>query len=43
MVKHSSEIVSKEQMNLYKYQKFHQIKEVSEATVMHYLEKPIAI
>jgi hypothetical protein len=43
MVKYSSEVVPAEFIQSYKYRRVHSIKDISENTVIHYMEKPVAI
>lgn len=43
MAKFSSDIIPRELIGSYKYRKVHTIKELSENTIIHFMEKPIAI
>lgn len=41
MIKHSSDIYFRNNLPDIRYRKIHAIKEISEATIMHYLEKTV--
>ena len=43
MVRHESEIIAKCNINKFKYRKMHMIRELTEAAIVHFLEKPLSI
>ena len=43
MVRYASETYDRIRMDGFKYSKIHVVKDISEATIMHYMEKPVII
>jgi hypothetical protein len=43
MVRYETEVIPKIMVNSFKYRKMHLIKELSEATIIQFLEKPLLI
>lgn len=41
MIRYASETYERIRMDGFKYKKIHVLKDISEATIMHYMEKPI--
>ena len=41
MVRYASEIYDRVRMDGFKYTKIHVLKDISEATIRHYMEKPV--
>lgn len=41
MVRHNSEVISRTEMEKFRYKRLHVVAEISEKTIMHYLEKSV--
>ena len=43
MVRHGTEVIDRLQIAGFRYRKMHTINEVSEATIMHFMDKPVVV
>jgi hypothetical protein len=43
MVRHATEAIDRLSIHTFNYRKVHMLKEVSDATIMHFMEKPVIV